>query len=327
MKPGVRGVLAAAVLVAAGVGGWFWWQSRSDGPPPGFAVSNGRLEATRVDISTKFAGRLAEVLAQEGDLVEPGELVARLDDTELKAQLREAEAVSRQAEEGLREAQALLSQRQAELEYQNQELLRALALFDRGHSTQEVVDLRRSQRETANAAIHSSRAGIARARAAIAAAKATEDRLRADLDDYALTSPITGRVQYRLAEPGEVVAAGARVLTLLDVTDVYMNIYLPTAQAGPLVYGAEARIRLDAAPGYVIPAGVAFVAAEAQFTPKYVETASEREKLTFRVKVRIPPEVLEPRKELVKSGVPGVAWVRLDPAAQWPADLAVNLPE
>lgn len=123
------------------------------------------------------------------------------------------------------------------------------------------------------------------------------------------------------------VAAGARVLTLLDVSDVYMNVYLPTDQAGRLAYGAEARIVVDAAPGYVIPAEVAFVAAEAQFTPKYVETASEREKLTFRVKLRIPPEVLAPHKEVVKAGVPGRAWVRIDPEAEWPADLAVKLPE
>lgn len=133
-------------------------------------------------------------------------------------------------------------------------------------------------------------------------------------------------MQYRLAEPGEVLAAGGKVVSLLDLTDVYMDVYLPTDDAGRLRFGAEARLILDAAPQYVIPASVDFVASEAQFTPKYVETASEREKLTFRVKLQIPAEVLSRYQDVVKTGVPGVAVVRLSPEAKWPETLAVKLP-
>ncbi|GER08469.1 hypothetical protein JCM17843_27790 [Kordiimonadales bacterium JCM 17843] len=133
-------------------------------------------------------------------------------------------------------------------------------------------------------------------------------------------------MQYRLAQPGEILAAGGKVISLLDLMDVYMDVYLPTDEAGRLRYGAEARIILDAAPQYVIPAHVDFVASEAQFTPKYVETASEREKLTFRVKLQIAPEILENYQDVVKTGVPGVAVVRVDPEAEWPEALAVKLP-
>jgi HlyD family secretion protein len=117
------------------------------------------------------------------------------------------------------------------------------------------------------------------------------------------------------------------VVTLLDLTDVSMTIYLPTAQAGRLAYGAEARLVFDAAPQFVVPASVSFVASEAQFTPKYVETAEERENLMFRVKLQIPPDLLRAHQEFVKTGVPGVATVRLDPNAEWPAELAARLPD
>ena len=127
---------------------------------------------------------------------------------------------------------------------------------------------------------------------------------------------------YRLAEPGEVLAAGGKVLTVLELTDVYMTIFLPTALAGRIAVGSEARIVLDAVPQYVIPATVSFVAARAQFTPKDVETRTEREKLMFRVKVRIDPELLTKYRDQVKTGLPGVAYVRLNAGAALAGTLA-----
>jgi HlyD family secretion protein len=106
-----------------------------------------------------------------------------------------------------------------------------------------------------------------------------------------------------------------------------MTIFLPTSQAGRVIVGAEARIILDAVPQYVIPAKVSFVAAEAQFTPKSVETRSEREKLMFRVKVRIPTELLKGHRDRIKTGVPGEAFVRLDAQAEWPQHLQVRVPD
>ncbi|MGC9369564.1 MAG: HlyD family secretion protein [Paracoccaceae bacterium] len=316
----VIGLLAAAVL-------WLWQRDRADDLPPGFARSNGRIEAERIDIATKFGGRLREILVKEGDMVEAGQVLARLDTAQIEAQLREAEAGVRAAEQGLAEARAVLAERKSSLTFAEQELFRAETLGERGYAPGETIDLRRTQKAAAEAAVKSARAAIASAQARIEAAQATVDRLRADLDDYALTTPRAGRVQYRLAEPGEVLAAGARVVTLLDLTDVSMTIYLPTAQAGRLAYGAEARLVFDAAPQFVVPASVSFVASEAQFTPKYVETAEERENLMFRVKLQIPPDLLRAHQEFVKTGVPGVATVRLDPNAEWPAELAARLPD
>ena len=84
---------------------------------------------------------------------------------------------------------------------------------------------------------------------------------------------------------------------------------------------------LDAAPQYVIPARASYVADVAQFTPKTVETADEREKLMFRIKARIDPELLDKHIRDVKTGLPGMAYVRLDPRVEWPAALQIKLPE
>ena len=129
-----------------------------------------------------------------------------------------------------------------------------------------------------------------------------------------------------LAEPLEVLEAGGRVLDLIDLTDVYMILYLPEEQAGRAAIGAEARIILDAAPEWVAPAKVYYVAAEAQFTPKTVETAEERQKLAFQVRVRIARDLVRQYEPMIMIGIPGVVYVRLDPNAEWPARLQVRLP-
>jgi HlyD family secretion protein len=141
-----------------------------------------------------------------------------------------------------------------------------------------------------------------------------------------LTSPVTGRVLYRLAEPGEVLAAGGKAVTLVNLEDIYMEIFLPSEQAATLKLGSEARIVVDYMPKRAVPAYVSFVSPEAQFTPKQVETLEEREKLVFRVRVRIPPELVAPRIEHVKTGLRGVAYVKLRPSIEWPPALERRIP-
>ena len=116
-------------------------------------------------------------------------------------------------------------------------------------------------------------------------------------------------------------------MNLLDVGDVYMTFFLPAAEAGRVSIGSEVRLVLDAAPQYVIPAKVSFVADVAQFTPKTVETAEERQNLMFRVKAKIAPEMLQQHIRSVKTGLPGMAYVRLDENAPWPDWLQIRLPD
>ena len=140
-------------------------------------------------------------------------------------------------------------------------------------------------------------------------------------------APRDGRVQYRVAEPGEVLAAGGRVLNMVDLERRSYHFLPANRTGGHAETGGEARLILDAAPDLRIPATISFVASVAQFTPKTVETSDERLKLMFRVKARIPPELLQQHLEYVKTGLPGVAWVRVNEELPWPDDLVVRLPQ
>ena len=273
-------------------------------------------------------------------------LEASHDEAKARHQQAVAAVANAEAQVAVREsdrqaALALVAQRQSELDAAQRRLARSQTLVREGASSDQEVDddrarerslqaavvASRAQAEAAQAAITAARTQVASARAAVTAAQATVARIKADIDDSALVAPRSGRVQYRIAQPGEVIGGGGKVLNLVDLSDVYMTFFLPEAVAGKLALGSEVRIVLDAAPQLVIPAKVSFVASTAQFTPKTVETASERQKMMFRVKAQIAPELLQKHVQLVKTGLPGMAWLKLDANAPWPAHLAVKLPE
>ncbi|HGY2284590.1 HlyD family efflux transporter periplasmic adaptor subunit [Citrobacter braakii] len=332
-----------------------WWMLRPAGIPEGFAASNGRIEATEVDIATKIAGRIDTILVSEGQFVRQGEVLAKMDTRVLQeqrleaiAQIKEAEsavaaarALLEQRQSEMRAAQSVVKQREAELQSVSKRHVRSRSLSQRGAVSEQQLDDDRAAAESARAALESAKAQVSAAKAAIEAARtsiiqaqtrveaaqATERRIAADIDDSELKAPRDGRVQYRVAEPGEVLSAGGRVLNMVDLSDVYMTFFLPTEQAGLLKIGGEARLVLDAAPDLRVPATISFVASVAQFTPKTVETSDERLKLMFRVKARIPPELLQQHLEYVKTGLPGMAWVRVDENRAWPDDLMVRLPQ
>ena len=181
----------------------------------------------------------------------------------------------------------------------------------------QLLDQQQSRLETSDAAVNAAQAQVGALQAAIGAAEAQVAQLTSEIDDSSLLAPIDGIVQLRLAEPGEVLGAGGRVLLLIDANDQYMNLYLPAAQAGALAVGDEARVLLDALPERPLPAKITFVAAKSQFTPKEVETRDERQKLVFRVKLRLTDPAAVPQ---AKPGMPGAGYVRTQ-AMDWPANL------
>ena len=344
----------AALVVAAAA--YFIWQSLTNGDlPEGFAGGNGRIEAVEIDIAAKLPGRVQEILVDEGDFVAAGQVLVTMDTAALAAQLRQAEAQLQQALIGVDSArsqvrqrqaeraavEALVAQRVAERNAAQSRLARTEQLAARGTASRQALDDDRARFEAARAAVSAAEAQLAASDAAIATARsqvvgaeaavqaghATIERLDSEIEDGTLRAPRAGRVQYRVVQPGEVVAAGGKVLNIIDVGDVYMTFFLPTEHAGRVALGAEVHLVLDAAPQYVIPARATFVADVAQFTPKTVETAEEREKLMFRIKARIDPELLDKHIRDVKTGLPGMAYVRLDPRLEWPAALQIKLPE
>lgn len=348
-----RWLIAGLVAIAVAGGYAAWRQSKTGDLPEGIAGGNGRIEAVEIDIATRSAGRIREILVNEGDFVTAGQVIARMDTDQLEAQRREAEAQLQRAVIGVETAKsqvtqrqaereaatAVVAQREAELDAAQRRLVRTEQLADRGNTSEQVRDDDRARTEGAKAAVGAAKAQLAASEAAIGAArsqvvaaeasvvaaKATIERIDADLADSILKAPRDGRVQYRVAQPGEVLSAGGRVLNVVDLGDVYMTFFLPTEQAGRVAFGAEARIVLDAAPSYVIPATISMVADVAQFTPKTVETAQERQKLMFRIKARIAPELLLKYIRQVKTGLPGMAYVKLAEDAQWPPRLQEGL--
>ncbi|MDJ0857756.1 MAG: HlyD family efflux transporter periplasmic adaptor subunit [Dinoroseobacter sp.] len=321
-----RVFLAVTVLALGGMAAFFGFKDNSSALPEGLVQGNGRIEAEQVDIAPTIAGRVLRVMAAEGELVSPGDTLVEMDTDELSASLDRAKAQVALARQTKAEAQAVVVQRESQLRRTAHELNRAQALLASETISETIFEDRETAHQVAEAVLGAARARVSTADSQIAAAEAEMRRIATQIEDSKLYAPMPGRVLYRLAEPGEVVGAGAPVLTLLSLEDVYMEVFLPAREAGLLPIGAEARIVLDALPEYAIPAAVSFVSPEAQFTPKQVETLSEREQLVFRVRVRIPKDLVAGRIEHVKTGLRGVAVIQLDPNRAWPDALEQRIP-
>jgi HlyD family secretion protein len=320
----LRGALLFLLLAAVAAG--YWWSHAGNGVPAGLAMGNGRLEVDEVDIDTKFAGRIAQLMVDEGDLVKPGQIVAVMDTRDLEASLKKSQALVEQAKKVLDEAESNLAQAQTQVKFTQQELDRTATLVPNGYATVEQLDQRTQQHNAAVALEAAAAERVAQAQHALDAATHDVELYQVNIADNSLLAPKEGPIEYRVANVGEVLPAGGKVFTMLDASYVYMDIYLPTDQAGRVRIGSEARIVVDAYPGHPIPAKVVFIASQAQFTPKTVETSDERDKLMFRIRVRIDPDRLEGRAAMVRSGLPGVAYVRTDPEAVWPANLQPGPP-
>lgn len=346
-------IIILVVAAVFGVGFHYYKKYRdSEWNNGDFASGNGRLEATEINISAKLAGRIDEVKVDEGDFVEQKQTLVIMQTNVLRAQLAQARAKHNQALTAVESAKATIGVRESELEAAKAVVLQkesdrdgARKRYERSKALSEVnatskqqfddnetallsaeaaVAAAKADVKQAEAAIKTARADAIGAEANVQAAAADIASVEADIDDSTLVAPREGRIQYRIAQPGEVMSAGGRVLNLVDLTDVYMTFFLPEETAGKVAIGAEVRLVFDALPDVPIPAEVSYVASVAQFTPKTVETQSERQKLMFRVKARIAPELLKKYQKMVKTGIPGVAWVKLNPNAEWPEFLKLK---
>lgn len=309
------------LVVTLGVSGYYFWQESHNGLPEGITSGNGRIEAVQVDIATKYAGRLDAVYVQEGDLVNKGQVVARMDTRQLDAALAQSQARLAEVRQTVDQALATIARTESDILLAEKQLARYKQLLNRKAISQADYDIAYNTLSVAKATLGANRAGLRTQEFAVKAVEAQVREIETQLSDAVLLAPTQGRVLYKLAETGEVLGAGGKVATLLDLSDIYMEIYLPSRDAADTAIGAEARVRFDSLPEFVEPARVSFVAPQAQFTPKQVETAKERDKLMFRVKVQLNPERFLPYLDHVKTGVRGVAYVKIDPTLEWPETL------
>ncbi len=320
-----RWILAGAAVVIVAFIGIKYVIKKRNALPEGIASGNGRIEGKLVDISAREPLRVKEILVDEGALVKPGQVLVKMDTVTLDSELAEANAAVQASEEKLAVARANITKQKSEIDLADVEADRSKRLVEQGAGSQRELDVRKTKVETTKAGLSEVEAMLATATENVEVARKNAATVQTRIDDATLRSPVTGRVLYRLAEPGEVLAAGGKALTVVNLDDIYMEIFLPSEQAAAVKVGAEGRVTVDYDPR-AIAGQVSFVSPEAQFTPKQVETKSEREKLMFRVKIQLPREIVGQYIERIKTGVRGVGYVKVKDSAVWPARLQNLLP-
>lgn len=317
-KKSLMWILPVVAVAGAAFFGYQYWKAKKFALSEGIASGNGRIESKLVDVAAREPLRVKEILVDEGDLVKPDQVLVKLDTITLDAELAEARANVAAAQERLAIANAAIIRRKGEIELARIEVERTGRLIEDRAGSQREYDVRKTALLTTTAALAEEEAKLQTAKQEVEVAQAKVAIIQTRIDDATLKSPVRGRVLYRLAEVGEVLAPGGEALTLVNLKDIYMEIFLPSQQAAKVKIGAEGRITLDHVPGRAAAGYVSFVSPEAQFTPKQVETRSEREKLMFRVKIRLPEELVTSYIEYVKTGVRGVGYVKVDESAVWP---------
>jgi HlyD family secretion protein len=386
-RPLVVGVLL--MLGLAALGAWRFLLAPA-GPPPGVLAVSGRIEGDDAAVAAKTAGRIRELAVREGDPVEVGQVIALLDDDQVRAREEQAAAAVQQAEARVRlarhqvtvleeqlqqsrlavdqaraDAQGRVSEADARLAAAEAQLAQAEAahaqarwdseaatrLFQRDlvaeqearraqsneHAQAAVVAAARRQVEAARGALTAARASlvnpairasqvaavqgqILQAQADIAAAQAEAQRARAQLAearanrrDLQVIAPFTGTVATRTAEPGEVVVAGTPIITLVNLSEVYLRAFVPGGQIGRVRVGQPARVYLDSAPAEPIEAHVSRVDPEASFTPENTYFREDRVKQVVGVKLQLRGAV-----GFAKPGMPADGEI-LVAGSEWPA--------
>lgn len=319
MKRLVRRIVPAVIVVLLAAGLFSWWQAtRGSDLPDGIVRGNGRIEMTRTDVAVKYPGRLVALRVQEGDLVHAGDVIAEEDAADTLAQLRGARAARDRAAAAVDRAEGERAVRAGQARLAGIDLRETAKLRDQAMVSPVELEQRRVAYDTASAGVTAAGGGVSEARTAIAQADAQIAQIDTVLADLKIRAPGPGRVEYRIVEPGTVLPAGGKIVSLVNPEDVYLTIFLPAETVARLRIGDEARV-LPEGFDTAIPARIGFIAPDAQFTPKFVETKSEREKLSYRVKLRIPADVARGLDGRLKAGMTADGFVRTDPRQAWPS--------
>jgi HlyD family secretion protein len=380
------------LLAAAGAGYWYWNKQREAAGAHHLLVS-GNLELTQVDLGFKTAGRIAELSVREGDWVKQGQMIARLDATQLEQQrardaaavtaaqsqyeqlrtaieyqratidseiaVRRAELAQAQARlddllagsraQEIAQAQAAVSDARAWNEVAKADWERAQMLYAREDISASQYDQARTKLESTTAQLRqaeqrlalllegprreeitAARAAVARAQAAVAAAEANRIELRrkeqelsarraeidrnraqlgiteAQLAEAVIVAPIDGVVLVKAAELGEVVAAGTTVVSIGDLEHPWLRAYINQTDLGRIKIGGRAWLSTDSFPGKKYEGRISFIASEAEFTPKQIQTKEERVKLVYRIKIEV-----DNRSHELKNNMPVDAEIEL----------------
>ncbi|RUM87802.1 MAG: secretion protein HlyD [Thermodesulfatator sp.] len=301
-------VLCGSLLV-------YRYQKSERALPRGFVWASGRLEGDTITVATKVSGRIEALYFQEGDFVSKGKLLARLSSAELEARYQAAQAAIQEAQKHLEETRHLLATAQATLEKRARDRKRFARLF-----TQRLVSKNRLEEvtlayKTAYQQVLALKARISALNEEIERLRAQKKEIEALLADTRIRAPARGVILRKVANLGEVLSPGGVIALMVDLDQLYLKAYVPTKEVGRLALGQRARIYVDAFPHRFFTGKVGYIAREAEFTPKEVQTREARVKLVYEVKIyldRNPGHVLTP-------GLPADALIQVDPKASWPA--------
>jgi HlyD family secretion protein len=364
MTPGRKqlGMMALAMALAAGAYLAYDRWVLNDGLPEGLIQANGRIEGDHVTVSSKFPGRVRELLVREGATVTAGQVLIRLDDSQASARVHQAkhaaEAVEAQAEAAHTQLALLNLEVPLSIEAADAQVVRAEALWDKAIAVEKEAksdaerfrvladkdqasiqqrDQAHMRWEVAHNDVAAALSGITQAKKQLAQAELGWNRIRAKegevaslekqrdqayavfdeaesiLKDLTITAPTSGTVTTRMVDTGEVVAAGAPLLELVDLDHLYLKVYVPEMQIGKVRLDLPARIYTDAFPEQPFDATVRYIASKAEFTPKEVQTPDERVKLIYAVKLYLhdnPDHRLTP-------GLPADAIIRWKDDVGW----------
>ncbi len=296
-------VLPVLVVALIAIGAWLAYTQfvRVEPLPEGLIQSNGRIEGDTVTVSSKYAGRIAEIFFEEGYAVHSGDIVATLEALEINAKVRQAEQAM---EVVVHEREA--ARRQSE--QAQRDATRFQALFADGTATAHEAEQAMLAYEVALEQLTGITAKLKRAVAAF-------DETTIVRDDLTLTAPADGIITNRLHEPGVVIAAGTPVVTIVNLDQLHLKVYIPEIQIGKLRRGLPARIYTDAFPETPYEATVGYIASRAEFTPKEVQTQDERVKLVYAVKLDV---TANPDHQLT-PGIPADAVIRWNESVAWSA--------
>jgi membrane fusion protein YbhG len=291
---------------------------------PGQILASGHVEATHVRVSTKVAGRLETLSIAEGDHVSTGQEMGRIDTVDLRLSLQQAKAERDQAaaelrlrlagarKEDIAELEAQIASVAVDLANAELDLERMQALLDKGSGTTKARDDAKARRDMTAAKLVSMKEALARlragsreeekdaARARVAAAQARIAQLEQQIKDALITSPLPGVVTEKIAEAGELLQVGSPLGEVTNLADAWLTVYVPEADLARIRFGQEAEVTTDG--GQKRMGKVSFVASQAEFTPKNVQTRDERVKLVFKVKI-----ALENADGVFKPGMPAEA--------------------
>ncbi|MGH7475499.1 MAG: HlyD family secretion protein [Longimicrobiales bacterium] len=321
-------VVAAVVLTAAAA----WLLLRGSAQDRDTLMASGTVEAREADLGFQSAGRITDIVVREGTTVAAGALLARLDAAELEARVAQAEAQLAAAQARLQElergarpqeraqSRAALDAARERTEEAARGLDRARQLHEAGAISQEALeraqtafDVARSQQTQAEQQLQLVLDGarpeqVEAQRALVRQAEALLEQARASLDQASIRAPFAGVLTVRHRERGETVAPGLPVVSVMDPSDRWVRIYIREDAIGRVALGQRARIRADSYPDSLFAGRVTFIASEAEFTPRNVQTAEERVRLVYGVNVGIEGD----RGLALKPGMPADVWLELN---------------